>query len=161
MKRNGLQCMNLVSIMQLCQYPCFEMHMHSLAGLISALGRAWLSFCPLVCLSCPLLIDCLHQKAARKLPVQLEGVRPISVRCLSLKICWQIDDHDGIKGAFLQYCTPLFSRSHGQHEHQKLLPIAIASDPINRILIGVCQAQYWHGSADDNTCFGKERSLSS
>ena len=33
--------------------------------------------------------------------MKLEGVWPISVRGLSLQVLWQINDHDGIKGAFL------------------------------------------------------------
>ena len=37
-----------------------------------------------------------------QVPVQLEGVWPISVHGLPLQILWQIDDHDGIKWAFLQ-----------------------------------------------------------
>lgn len=33
--------------------------------------------------------------------MKLERVRSISVRGLSLQVLWQIDDHDGIKGALL------------------------------------------------------------
>lgn len=45
----------------------------------------------------------IRQKQAGKniSPVQLEGVWAISVGGLPLQILWQIDDHDGVKGAFL------------------------------------------------------------
>ena len=36
------------------------------------------------------------------LPVQFEGVGPISVGCLPLKVLRQVDDHDGIERAFLR-----------------------------------------------------------
>ena len=36
-------------------------------------------------------------------PVQLEGVGPVAMRGLLLEVLWQVDDHDGIKGALLRW----------------------------------------------------------
>lgn len=38
----------------------------------------------------------------KEAPVQLEGVGAVAVRRLLLQILWQVDDHDGIKGALLR-----------------------------------------------------------
>lgn len=35
-------------------------------------------------------------------PVQLEGIRPISVSGILFQVFWKVDDFNGIKWAFLQ-----------------------------------------------------------
>lgn len=46
-------------------------------------------------------LDAAEPDVKRTLPVQLEGIWPISMGSLLRQICWQVDDLNGIKWAFL------------------------------------------------------------